>query len=197
MRTSAACTAAPGEPYAPVSPGCAIVQASRAGRCDHGGVTGRHQLPRAEREFVRPLLPESLRGRKRWDDRAVLNGIARKSRTGTAWRECPSGTVRGRRCTRASAACPWTAPSSGRSLLPRRMIGINRRTGKRRPYDGQVSARYHIAGRLREKASVRAIAAEPAAVPPPQAGRSAATTRSAALTPTQNARPGDPGRASV
>jgi len=28
-----ACSAAPGEPYAPVSPGCAIVQAARAGRC--------------------------------------------------------------------------------------------------------------------------------------------------------------------
>ncbi|MEU6770321.1 hypothetical protein [Streptomyces sp. NPDC046759] len=86
-----------------------------------------------------------------------------------------------------------------------RIIGINRRTGKRRFYGRQVSARYraappivdtglpwqapepparpeepvgpsrylteadriHIAGRLREKASVRAIAAEPAAVPPP------------------------------
>ncbi|MFJ2907980.1 hypothetical protein ACIO8F_00860 [Streptomyces sp. NPDC087228] len=28
----------------------------------------RHELPDAEREFVRPLLPESLRGRKRLDD---------------------------------------------------------------------------------------------------------------------------------
>lgn len=38
------------------------------------------------REFVRPLLPESSRGRKRLDDRRVLNGIVWKFRTGTAWR---------------------------------------------------------------------------------------------------------------
>ncbi|WP_353963605.1 transposase [Streptomyces sp. NBC_00120] len=36
-----------------------------------------------------PLLPESLRGRKRSDDRTVLNGIARKLRTGKAWRDVP------------------------------------------------------------------------------------------------------------
>ncbi|MEU2353541.1 IS5/IS1182 family transposase, partial [Streptomyces misionensis] len=38
---------------------------------DHGGLG------------VRPLLPESLRGRKRLDDRRVLNGIVWKFRTGT------------------------------------------------------------------------------------------------------------------
>lgn len=40
-------------------------------------------------EFVRPLLPESVRGRKRLDDRTVLNGIVWKFRTGTAWRDVP------------------------------------------------------------------------------------------------------------
>lgn len=49
----------------------------------------RHELTDAEWEFVRPLLPESLRGRKRLDDRRVLNGIVRKFRTGTAWRDVP------------------------------------------------------------------------------------------------------------
>ncbi|UKY48333.1 transposase [Streptomyces inhibens] len=49
----------------------------------------RHELPDAEREFIRPLLPESLRGRKRLDDRTVLNGIVWKFRTGTARRDVP------------------------------------------------------------------------------------------------------------
>lgn len=49
----------------------------------------RHELSDVEREFLRPLLPESLRGRKRLDDRTVLNGIVRKFRTGTAWRDVP------------------------------------------------------------------------------------------------------------
>ncbi|WP_432445470.1 transposase [Streptomyces malaysiensis] len=49
----------------------------------------RHELSDAEWEFVRPLLPESLRGRKRLDDRGALNGIVRKFRTGTAWRDVP------------------------------------------------------------------------------------------------------------
>ncbi|MFI1202685.1 IS5 family transposase [Streptomyces sp. NPDC020883] len=49
----------------------------------------RHELSDAEWEFVRPLLPESLRGRKRLDDRTVLNGIVWKFRTGTAWRDIP------------------------------------------------------------------------------------------------------------
>jgi hypothetical protein len=37
-----------------------------------------HQLSDAERAFDRPLPPESLRGRKRLDDRAVLKVIAWK-----------------------------------------------------------------------------------------------------------------------
>ncbi|GAA0465256.1 hypothetical protein GCM10010361_31620 [Streptomyces olivaceiscleroticus] len=49
----------------------------------------RHELSDAEWEFVRPLLPVSLRGRKRLDDRTVLNGIVWKFRTGTAWRDVP------------------------------------------------------------------------------------------------------------
>ncbi|MFD6919688.1 IS5 family transposase [Streptomyces sp. NPDC059944] len=49
----------------------------------------RHELSDAEWEFVGPLLPVSLRGRKRLDDRRVLNGIVWKFRTGTAWRDVP------------------------------------------------------------------------------------------------------------
>ncbi|MFF1650623.1 IS5 family transposase [Streptomyces sp. NPDC058240] len=50
-------------------------------------VIRRHELSDAEWEFVRPLLPRSERGRKRLDDRTVLNGIVWKFRTGTAWRD--------------------------------------------------------------------------------------------------------------
>ncbi|MFJ9026460.1 IS5 family transposase [Streptomyces sp. NPDC102259] len=49
----------------------------------------RHELSDEEWEFLRPLLPASLRGRKRLDDRTVLNGIVWKFRTGTAWRDVP------------------------------------------------------------------------------------------------------------
>ncbi|MGW2825939.1 IS5 family transposase [Streptomyces sp. NPDC001443] len=49
----------------------------------------RHELFEEAWEFVRPLLPESLLGRKRLDDRTVLNGIVWKFRTGTAWRDVP------------------------------------------------------------------------------------------------------------
>lgn len=49
----------------------------------------RHELSDAEWEFVRPLLPALLRGRKRLDDRRVLNGIVWKLRTGIAWRDVP------------------------------------------------------------------------------------------------------------
>nr|WP_229915881.1 MULTISPECIES: IS5 family transposase [Streptomyces] len=50
---------------------------------------GRHELSDAEWEFIRPLLPRSERGRRRLDDRTVLNGIVWKFRTGTAWRDVP------------------------------------------------------------------------------------------------------------
>ncbi|WP_078953736.1 IS5 family transposase [Streptomyces globisporus] len=56
---------------------------------DHGVAIRRRDLSDAEREFVRPLLPESPPGRKRLDDRRVLNGIGWKFRTGTAWRDVP------------------------------------------------------------------------------------------------------------
>ncbi|TMU99888.1 transposase [Streptomyces sp. DASNCL29] len=50
---------------------------------------GARRTSDADREFVRPPLPESLRGRKRRDDRRVLNGTVWKFRTGTAWRDVP------------------------------------------------------------------------------------------------------------
>ncbi|MFG3529823.1 transposase [Streptomyces sp. NPDC047917] len=56
---------------------------------DHGRVIRRHELSDAEWEFVRVLLPVSPRGRKRLDDRRVLNGFGWKFRTGTAWRDVP------------------------------------------------------------------------------------------------------------
>lgn len=56
---------------------------------DHGRVIRRHELSDVEWEFVRPLLPESLRGRKRLDDRTILNGIVWKFRAGVAWRDVP------------------------------------------------------------------------------------------------------------
>ncbi|MFI8170925.1 transposase [Streptomyces sp. NPDC085931] len=49
----------------------------------------RHELSDAEWAFVQPLLPRSQRGRRRLDDRTVLNGIVWKFRTGTAWRDVP------------------------------------------------------------------------------------------------------------
>ncbi|WP_436319328.1 IS5 family transposase [Streptomyces nigra] len=49
----------------------------------------RHELSDAEWAFVQPLLPRSERGRRRLDDRTVLNGIVSKFRTGTAWRDVP------------------------------------------------------------------------------------------------------------
>jgi hypothetical protein len=75
---------------------------------------------RAEWDFVRPLLPKSSRGRKRLHDRTVLNGVVWKFRTGTLLGgTCPSGTVRGPRCTPGLAGGPWTARSSGCSVSPR------------------------------------------------------------------------------
>ncbi|WP_209438737.1 transposase [Streptomyces lavenduligriseus] len=69
----------------------------------------RHELSDAEWEFLRPLLPVSLRGRKRLDDRTVLNGIVWKFRTGVA--SMPS-VARSRLWS--PAATPTTAPSSPR-----------------------------------------------------------------------------------
>ncbi|THA76101.1 hypothetical protein E6R60_15340 [Streptomyces sp. A0642] len=53
-----------------------------------------------EWEFVRPPLPECSWGRKRTDERTVLNGIVRKSRSGTAGGMCPTGMARGPRRAR-------------------------------------------------------------------------------------------------
>ncbi|MER7515322.1 transposase [Streptomyces sp. NPDC126499] len=55
----------------------------------------------AEWRFARPLLPVSLRGRKRPDDHRALKGMVGKFRTGTPWRNLP--TLRARRCTRVFA----------------------------------------------------------------------------------------------
>jgi transposase len=52
-------------------------------------VIRRHELSDHEWEFVCPLLPLPLRGRKRVDDRRVLNGIVWKFRTGSAWPDVP------------------------------------------------------------------------------------------------------------
>ncbi|MFF0141946.1 transposase [Streptomyces sp. NPDC005227] len=56
---------------------------------DHGWVIRRKELSDDEGEFVRPLLREPLRGRRRLGDRTVLNWIVWKFRTGTAWRDVP------------------------------------------------------------------------------------------------------------
>ncbi|GAA2459791.1 hypothetical protein GCM10010405_50020 [Streptomyces macrosporus] len=49
----------------------------------------RHAPSRVEREFVRPSLPESPRGRKRSNDRTARNGIAWRFRAGVVWRDVP------------------------------------------------------------------------------------------------------------
>jgi transposase len=56
---------------------------------DHGRVIRRHELSDAEWDFVRPLLPGSSQGRKRLDDRMILNGIVWKFPAGVAWRDVP------------------------------------------------------------------------------------------------------------
>ncbi|MEU1081732.1 transposase [Streptomyces sp. NPDC005908] len=56
---------------------------------DHGPVIRRHELSDVESEFIRPLLPRSLRGRKRLDDQTILNGIVWKFQAGVAWRDVP------------------------------------------------------------------------------------------------------------
>ncbi|MFF2519319.1 transposase [Streptomyces sp. NPDC058086] len=56
---------------------------------DYGRAIRRHELAETEREFTRPLLLVPLSGRKRLDDRTVLNGIVWKFRTGVAWRYAP------------------------------------------------------------------------------------------------------------
>ncbi|MET7736515.1 transposase [Streptomyces sp. NPDC005402] len=56
---------------------------------DQGRAIRRHELSDAEWEFVRPLLPESLRGGKRLDDRALAQRDRVTVPYGTAWRDVP------------------------------------------------------------------------------------------------------------
>ncbi|MGP8304188.1 transposase [Streptomyces inhibens] len=49
----------------------------------------RRELSDAAWEFVQPLPPRPVLGRRRPDDRMVLNGIVWKFRTGVAWRDVP------------------------------------------------------------------------------------------------------------
>ncbi|MER5853644.1 transposase [Streptomyces sp. NPDC002012] len=50
----------------------------------------RRELSDSERGFVRSLLPGSLPGRKRLNDRNALDGVARKFRTGAPWGDVPA-----------------------------------------------------------------------------------------------------------
>ncbi|WP_173317227.1 transposase [Streptomyces fulvorobeus] len=73
---------------------------------DHGVVLRRHELSYAEWQFVRPLLPASLRRRKRLDDRRVLDGIVWKFRIGGAWRHVL-------RAIRPEGHAPYPFPQTG------------------------------------------------------------------------------------
>ncbi|WP_373316389.1 transposase [Streptomyces xanthophaeus] len=55
----------------------------------HGRVIRRHKRSDAGWQLVQPLLPRSVLGRPRLDDRTILNGIVWKFRTGVAWRGVP------------------------------------------------------------------------------------------------------------
>lgn len=75
----------------------------------------RHELSDEEWEFFRPLLPGSLRGRKRLDDRRVLDGIVWKFRTGTAWRDVPEWY--GRWHTLHTRFCRWARDGTFERML--------------------------------------------------------------------------------
>ena len=51
--------------------------------------TCRRDLTDAEWRIIQPLLPNTLRGVLRGDDRRVRNGILRRFRTGSPWRDMP------------------------------------------------------------------------------------------------------------
>ncbi|WP_413927931.1 transposase [Kitasatospora albolonga] len=95
----------------------------------------RHELSDAEWEFVRPLLPVSLRGRKRLDDRRVLNGIVWKFRTGVAWRDVPGRY--GPWATLHTRFRRWAADGASidrrTSVLPKRFLGSGAFLAQRRP----------------------------------------------------------------
>src|SRR5919112_1558973 len=68
----------------------------------------RHELSDDERARLEPLLPPRKRGRRRRDDRRIINGIVWKLATGAPWRDLPeryrpwpSVYTRFRRWTRA------------------------------------------------------------------------------------------------
>ncbi|RFC78243.1 transposase [Streptomyces sp. AcE210] len=88
-------------------------------------------------EFIRPLLPRSERGRKRLDDRTVLNGIVWKFRTGTASRDTSRrGSDPGPRCT------PVRRPA-GRTTRARAGGGLDGRTGRVRASRTRAVQRRH------------------------------------------------------
>ncbi|MFD7337532.1 transposase [Streptomyces violascens] len=83
-----------------------------------------------------PLLPASLRSRKRLDDRRVLNGIVWKFRTGVAWRDVPERYGSWATLHTRFADGPGTGPSRGCSG-PRR----------RKPMRQVTSTGWCVAGR--------------------------------------------------
>ncbi|MFI6495737.1 transposase [Nonomuraea typhae] len=48
----------------------------------------RHELTDQEWDALKELLPQAA-SRPRQDDRRLLNGLVRKIRTGSAWRDVP------------------------------------------------------------------------------------------------------------
>lgn len=82
---------------------------------DHGDVIRRHELSDAEWELIEPLLPRPGRGRRRLDDRRVLNGIVWRLRTGVAWRDVPERY--GRWATLATRFRRWAADGTFERML--------------------------------------------------------------------------------
>ncbi|MEU3963219.1 transposase [Streptomyces buecherae] len=86
---------------------------------------GRHGLTNAQWAKLVPLL---LVGKKPGrppvhTKRQLIDGIRWRTRAVAPWRDCPSGTVRGRRCTACSDAGSGTTPgtASSGSCRPRPM----------------------------------------------------------------------------
>ncbi len=49
----------------------------------------RFDMSELEWSFIKPILPDKVRGVTRVDDRRVINGIFYKLRTGVPWRDLP------------------------------------------------------------------------------------------------------------
>ena len=49
----------------------------------------RFDMSELEWSFIKPVLPDKVRGVARVDDRRVINGIFYKLRTGVPWRDLP------------------------------------------------------------------------------------------------------------